>query len=432
MIHYVRIYDPGTAVDYVHGKLELAGTPLASYNRAGAASEIAERVKTGEPAPSLAAPDQLPPHSARKRDYLVQRANIEGPLVDGETPAEDDFASYLLADFRGIPAGTVALRRRTNRAEYYYFLPCFHVRDGQIHRVRTGGTGAAADGDTALPEDDRIPAPPKPGEAARAVVPAGPAALPEGFTIWGELALSLANALVGGIGDAIGTRVFDLLFGKLASVPSWFGEMYEKFVKAVYEAFNDQWKKQIEVEIRTVADEVDLYNRTGNKAQLQQAENLSVRLVQDIQVFGPSLVANYMTAAGLQLMVLQQQALVAENPAGYMKAIEDRADRFSEWALTSRTTVINGRMAKITKVEPIKSGQTQGWGFQDNASGEKWWYPDIPSVGKSGKPNADRAYAIHIENVNSSINRDLQPVLLITGEWLKLVQQPLPPHKPTA
>jgi hypothetical protein len=423
MIHYVEIYDSAAAVDYVDRKLRLVQSGIAVDQRRAIASVVVESLKNEEPAPLLAPPEQLPPASTRQRNYLFQRANLDGPLIENESPVEEDFASFLLADFRGIPAGTVTLRRRTSHAEYYYFLTCVHVKDGQLRRIPMEDMGES---DTLVTDDAQMLALPKPGDPiAQAIVPE---AIPEVVYIWGDIALSLANALVGGIGKTIGTKVFDLLFGNMASVPSWFGEMYEKFVKAVYEALNEQWKKQIEVGILTVADEIDLYNKTGNKAQLQEAENLSVQLVQNIETYGPSLVANYVIAAGLQLLVLQQQALVAEDPAGYKRAIEERANRFVKLALTSRTKVIDDRMAKITKVEPRKVGQTQGWGFTDNATGERWWYPDIPGVGKSGKPNADRQHAVQTEKVRGAIDRDLEPVLLITADWLKLVQQPLPPH----
>jgi hypothetical protein len=425
MIYYTKIHDPVRALDYIQKKLELGSAALGIDERRDIAAEIVARSQKERPPPSLATSEQLPRHSARQRNYLSRRADLEGPLMGDERLVEEDFSSFLREDFLDIPAGTVVLRRRTSHAELYYFLQCVHVKDGQIHRRRMRG---ALDADTLVADDEQSVVLPSPAsEAPAAIVPQALVLDVQPLDIGGGIALSLANALVGGIGSEIGTKVFSLIFGSMASVPAWFGQVYESFVKAVAEAFDKKWKNDIEVDMRTVADEVTLYNHTGNKAQLQQAENLSVRLVNDLEVFGASLVANYLTGAGLQLLVLQQQALIADDPSGYKKAIQDRARRFSEWALKSRETVFADRLSKITAVAPEKVGTTQGWGFEDRATGQKWWYPDIPGAGKSGKPNADREHKSHLANVTAAITATLQPVLSVAAEWRKLMDRPLPP-----
>ncbi|OJT17566.1 hypothetical protein BO221_44135 [Archangium sp. Cb G35] len=425
MIYYKKIHDPTRALEYIEKKLESVSEALGVDERRDIAADIVARSTTESPPPSLATSEQHPRHSARQRNYLVRRADIDGPLLGDERLVEEDFASFLREDFLDIPAGTVVLRRRTTHAEFYYFLLCVHVKDGQINRRRMRG---GPDVDTVVADDEASVALPSSGSKAPAAIVPRELDVKQSSDILGDIALELAKALVGGIGKSIGTKVFNLIFGKMASVPAWFGEVYEKFVEAVHEALNEQWKKAIEVEIRTVADLVNLYNTTGNKVQLQEAETLSVRLVNNMEVYGASLVANYLTGAGLQLLVFQQQALIAPEPGGYEKAIKDRAKRFSEWALKSRETVIADRLSKITAVAAEKVGTTQGWGFEDRATGQKWWYPDIPGAGKSGKPNADRAHASHRANVDAAMIETMKPVLGVTAEWRKLIDQPLPPH----
>lgn len=414
-----------TAVDYLEKKFE--AIPALDVNeRQGIATDlVAQRRQTDAVPPSLATEEQHPRHSKRQRDYLIQRANLESPLLPEERLAEEDFASFLVEDFGDIPAGTVALRRRTTHAELYYFLVCVHVKDGQILRRRQRDEAEAAVGD----DDQSLVLPSPTAEVSAALVPPASVLDAQVFVFgWGDIALELGKALVGGIGDSIGTKVFNSIFGNLSSVPAWFGEIYEKFVAAVSQAFNEKWKKDIEVDIRTVADEVRLYNNTGNRNQLQQAENLSVRMVNDMEIFGHSLVANYLTGAGLHLLVLQQQALVDQNPAGYEAAIKEQARRLSKWALESRVKVFDERMAKITPVKSEKVGQTQGWGFYDNAIGQRWWYPDFPEIGKSGKPNADREHAAHTANVRAATTENLRPVLEVTADWQRLIERPLPPR----
>jgi hypothetical protein len=420
MIHYSRFHDMATAEDYLEKKFE-AIPAIDTDERRGIATALVSQ--TGAVPPSLATEEQLPRHSKRQRNYLVQRASLESPLLSGESLVEEDFASFLVEDFGDIPAGTVGLRRRTTHAELYYFLPCVYVRDGQILRRRP-------EADTPAGDDDQSLALPSPADEAPAAIVPPPSVLTAQVTVfgWGSIAIALGQALVGGIGDSIGTKVFNAVFGSLSSVPAWFGEMYEKFVAAVSQAFSENWKKDIEIEIRTVADEVKLYNNTGNRRQLQEAENLSVRLVNNMETFGPSLVANYLTGAGLHLLVLQQQALVDKNPDGYKEAIKAQAHRLSKWAQESRIKVMDDRMAKITPVRSEKVGNSQGWGFYDHAINQRWWYPDIPGAGKSGKPNADREHAAHSANVRAATTENLRPVLEVTAEWQKLIERPLPPH----
>jgi hypothetical protein len=157
---------------------------------------------------------------AQQTKCVLKELHRDQPLAAGEILEPDgEFVTFLLADWYHHSAGTAVVRRRTNQALTYYFLPEWHVVNNTLVRK------LLADKHTQAVHT-----------RSQGLV-GGSGGSSEGFLDFFSPGADIAKALVWGLpppASAIGAGVLALLFPPKQPKPIDWEKVYKRFARTIH------------------------------------------------------------------------------------------------------------------------------------------------------------------------------------------------------
>lgn len=267
-----------------------------------------------------------------------------------------------------------------------------------------------------------------------------------------DIAKSLATGLWSGIGGKIGVLIFNAIFPP--GIPSYFDEVYKQIEKIVNKELTQSTIDEINGQINGLKDWVAITYTNAKEsgmskdkltALLQPREpQIAIQLVGVLMEdrYAEPGITVFMIGAGMHLAILQELALIDPDAASpteshYAKSVRDYAKKYAGHAKPTTENILQTRANKIQAKGDIYV-PSPGWlvqyryWFEDSLTGYRspTWYNDVDIKG-SYNPDAekqrDEALANYKKEKHSQLVKDMEDPLATTDEWLKLVDQPIPP-----
>jgi hypothetical protein len=379
--------------------------------------------------------------SVRER-CAVQTVEQSLPLLDGETVQEDYF-TCLEQPVEELARGTAVLRRTTNMGVTWVFFPDFRLT-AENELEYTGLPDALLEAASSEAQEPR------------------PEVLPRGLVIAGmaieSIALSLAQALLKGLGGKVGALAWNQLFQ--GGVPSYFGEVYQEIRRIVSEELTRHDMDLITARLNAVVEWQRLVYEPKNP-RAQTAERERRRLFEEVESqlekvrettsilrhdrWRKAGMGTFMGAGSLYFALCQEACMVdpAVSPSrpedsSYAKTIQLTAAEYAGDLERTYKELLQARIEAVTITtfrHILKIGRKSYM-----ATGYQWSDPVKGTTGprrmkrKTGRKTVEgdpRAEATaDLENYRRGLpplfHKDMRHPLDVVATWQQLVKQPLP------
>lgn len=341
----------------------------------------------------------------------IQALVEQAPLIDGEESGED-FFSYLLEPFGGLPANTGVLRRQTNMAEILYIFDLVLIDNGNLVHLD----------------------PPPPTE------PPGPRRLLKmGFTITTKMIKGLLKTA--GIKGAtlalnkVGAIVLGIVMKELGmenDTEKMLGEIRKVIKEEIdnaeitkIEGTIDGTLQFLNVEYKNQKAKLDLSKPENRKVLMSDLKSYSNKFYTDVigtlkqDRYAVRGLKTFMCAAPLHLLITQEMALVDPdymnpNQSGFLQTLRDNATIYRNHVQAAYNKAINDRnnmevFSKIFSDTMGSSGSSKTtWWWRDNVTGqEAGEFMASKNPEKSGWQNADASLSRHREEVLNKRREEL-------------------------
>lgn len=348
------------------------------------------------------------------------------PLLPDEKVI-DNFYSYLLDDFQGVPKGCAVLRQKTNFAEIYFFFEDTAIVDGKIEVVP-------------YPTSETHPRMSKVSKASAST-----------------FAQQLAEGLLGGIGGEIGSLICNTIFKMLGYnyVEPITADMLKNIVHQeltiveidkINGVINGttQWIKDIYTPLK------DSYNQNQSLTLLKRmndelnsyADRMCTEAIATLEQ--PSFVEAgfpvYLIGVGIYISLYQELALIDTNgpESPYIEIVKNLAGSKFEIAQKNYNDIQAKRKGLYKKVNdrvctpggPNYAGQCYyRFEWTDSYSKANGRY-DYGNKGqddeKTAEAKCDAAEQKSITEALNILDSDLGNANSVLASWKKLIDQPLP------
>jgi hypothetical protein len=258
---------------------------------------------------------------------------------------------------------------------------------------------------------------------------------------WAELGLDIAKGLLGGIAGKIGAAIFARLFPP--GVPPYFDQVYQEFRRIVNQAIEENTIKLLVADVAAVQDHMSAYaihrqrgNRDAAGQDLITAWNRSVEVTNRLRAY-PAGLGPYLTAAGLQLAIIQERAMRDTtvndpNDSSWAGVYVERAGHFISHVESQVDKIVSERAAHITPVVFVRKVRRRRRGVIDNSY---WWYEDTLERASRVFPKS-RGWTLQLaqdqrtnhyqDRIIVRLCRPLEPVREIAKNWRVARDTPLP------
>lgn len=276
-----------------------------------------------------------------------------------------------------------------------------------------------------------------------------------------DIAKSMVEALLGGIGGEIGVLIFNAIFPP--GIPSYFNEVNKLIEEIVKKELTQNTIGEINGQINGMKDWVAITYTNAKKSGLSK-EKLTQLLQPKESMITIYLVAVlmekryaetgltvFMIGAGMHLSILQELALIDPNAASpteshYAKSLQQYGKRYADHAKPTMENILQARADKIQTKSYMYSPPTSGairvtnchYWFEDLVTGcksQNWLNTITPGLSKGGATESNKdaekqrneAFEKYKKEKHIQLVKDMEDPVVTANEWLKLVDRPIPP-----
>lgn len=378
-------------------------------------------------------PEQEAEIAARKRCVMGTLLR-EWPQIEGET-IQEDFFTVLQQPFGALPANTAVLRRTTNMSEIYYLFDDVQIVDGNMMFIEP----------KPVPSTSAVP--------AKQASPGMLAAKGGAFTP-SSIAKKIGGGLISGVAGTIGSLIFESIFPP--GVPDYFDEVYKEIRNIVKQEFTAASITQINGRINGViawlrntykprkeagASRDELLGMVNRQVEVLYTEALYTLM--DPSYAKPGL-SVFMVAAGVHLVLMQEQALVdtlQADPAksSFAKSVSLNAQTYYNHLMATADGVIGDRQKAVEiRYDPLVN-QDPGSPYINTKARYLWIdninqrrgktyeeYTDKDKKYHSGREEAEADRQNYVTGMTNQFINDIGNPKELAGQWQQLTSRPIP------